>query len=74
MDQRRFDASAVYFAAGERDPEFIGYMDTLAEAARKAGFTVEATQVQHAGHSWDTPSRGMADALEFLASRWGITQ
>jgi enterochelin esterase-like enzyme len=73
MDQRRFDASAVYFAAGERDPEFIGYMDTLAEAARKAGFTVEATQVQHAGHSWDTPSRGMADALEFLASRWGIT-
>ena len=72
MNQRRFDASALYFAAGERDPEFVGYMDTLADAARKAGFTVEARQVQHAGHSWDTPSRGMADGLEFLASRWGI--
>ncbi|MCU1518200.1 MAG: esterase [Pseudarthrobacter sp.] len=74
MGQARFDSSAAYFAAGERDPEFVGYMDTLAEAARAAGFTVEATQVQHAGHSWDTPSRGMADALHFLAGRWGITQ
>jgi enterochelin esterase-like enzyme len=74
MNQQRFESSSVYFAAGERDPEFVAYMDTLAEAARKAGFTVEARQVQHAGHSWDTPSRGMADALEFLASRWGITQ
>jgi len=72
MNQLRFDAKAVYFAAGERDPEFVEYMDTLAEAARKAGFTVEATQVQHAGHSWDTPSRGMADGLAFLAARWGI--
>lgn len=72
MSHERFDSSAVYFAAGERDPEFVGYMDTLADAARNAGFTVEARQVQHAGHSWDTPSRGMADGLEFLASRWGI--
>ena len=72
MNQHRFDSSALYFAAGERDPEFVGYMDTLADAARKAGFTVEARQVQHAGHSWDTPSRGMADGLDFLASRWGI--
>ncbi|WP_066292445.1 alpha/beta hydrolase-fold protein [Arthrobacter sp. B6] len=72
MKHQRFDSSAVYFAAGERDPEFVDYMDTLAEAASKAGFTVEAGQVQHAGHSWDTPSRGMADGLGFLASRWGI--
>lgn len=72
MNQRRFDSSALYFAAGERDPEFVGYMDTLADAARKAGFTVEARQVEHAGHSWDTPSLGMADGLDFLASRWGI--
>jgi enterochelin esterase-like enzyme len=72
MKQRRFDSSAAYFAAGERDPEFVGYMDTLADAARKAGFTVEARKVQHAGHSWDTPSRGMADGLEFLAARWGF--
>ena len=72
MEQQRFDASAVYFAAGERDHEFVQYMDTLANAAREAGFMVEATQVQHAGHSWDTPSRGMADGLAFLAARWGI--
>ena len=72
MGQQRFDANAAYFAAGERDPEFVHYMDTLAEAARKAGFSVEATQVQHAGHSWDTPSRGMADGLAFLAARWGM--
>lgn len=72
MAQVRFDSSGAYFAAGERDPEFVGYMDTLAEAARKAGFSVEARRVQHAGHSWDTPSRGMADGLDFLAGRWGI--
>ena len=72
MNQQTFDTSAAYFAAGERDPEFVGYMHTLADAARKAGFTVETREVQHAGHSWDTPSRGMADGLEFLASRWGI--
>ena len=73
MERTRFDSSGVYFAAGERDPEFVGYMDTLAEAARKSGFSVAAKQVQHAGHSWDTPSRGMADGLEFLAARWGLT-
>ncbi|MDR7157838.1 alpha/beta hydrolase-fold protein [Arthrobacter sp. BE255] len=74
MNQQRFDSNAVYFAAGERDPEFVGYMATLADAARKAGFTVEAKQVQHAGHSWDTPSRGMEEGLAFLAARWGIQQ
>ncbi|MBT2531766.1 esterase [Arthrobacter sp. ISL-48] len=72
MARSRFDSSAVYFAAGERDPEFIGYMKTLADSARKAGFTVESKQVQHAGHSWDTPSKGMADGLAFLAAHWGL--
>jgi enterochelin esterase-like enzyme len=72
MGRSHFDSSAVYFAAGERDPEFIGYMKTLAEAAQKAGFRVEWKQVQHAGHSWDTPSKGMADGLAFLAVRWGL--
>jgi S-formylglutathione hydrolase FrmB len=74
MGRFHFDSSAMYFAAGERDPEFIGYMKTLAEAAQKAGFNVESKQVQHAGHSWDTPSRGMADGLAFLAGRWGLKQ
>jgi enterochelin esterase-like enzyme len=72
MARSRFDSGAVYFAAGERDPEFIGYMKTLAEAAQKAGFTVESKQVQYAGHSWDTPSKGMADGLAFLARHWGL--
>jgi enterochelin esterase-like enzyme len=72
MERTRFDSSGAYFAAGQRDPEFVGYMDTLAQAARKAGFNVEAKQVQFAGHSWDTPSRGMADGLDFLAARWGL--
>ncbi|MDQ0677878.1 enterochelin esterase-like enzyme [Arthrobacter pascens] len=72
MERTRFDSSGIYFAAGERDPEFVGYMDKLAEAARKSGFSVEAKQVQSAGHSWATPSKGMAGGLDFLAARWGL--
>lgn len=74
MGRTRFDSNGVYFAAGATDPEFVGYMDTLADAARKAGFSVEARQVEHAGHSWDTPSKGMADGLAFLAGRWGLNK
>ncbi|MDQ0633423.1 enterochelin esterase-like enzyme [Arthrobacter pascens] len=72
MAKSHFDSSAAYFAAGERDPEFIGYMKTLSDAAQKAGFRVESKRVQFAGHSWDTPSKGMADGLAFLADRWGL--
>ena len=72
MAKSHFDSSAAYFAAGERDPEFIGYMKTLSDAAQKAGFRVESKQVQFAGHSWDTPSKGMADGLAFLAGQWGL--
>lgn len=74
MRDKRFDGRAVYFAAGERDPEFIGYMDQLSEAARSAGFTVEAHRIPGAGHSWETASKGLPGGLDFLASRWGIRQ
>jgi S-formylglutathione hydrolase FrmB len=72
MKHRSFAGSAVYFTAGETDPEFTGYMDVLSAAARQAGFTVEARQIPDSGHSWETVSEGMQDALDFLASRWGI--
>lgn len=72
MKERQYDGNAVYFGVGERDPEFIGYMDLLADAAKGAGFSVETTRIANAGHSWDTPSKGMPGALGFLAARWGI--
>lgn len=74
MQDNRFDGHAIYFGAGERDPEFIGYMYLLSEAARSAGFTVEAHRIPGAGHSWETASKGLPDGLDFLASRWGIPQ
>jgi S-formylglutathione hydrolase FrmB len=74
MREERFEGHAIYFAAGERDPEFIGYLEVLAAAARAAGFTVEARLVPDAGHSWETGSRGLPAGLDFLASRWGIPQ
>ena len=74
MKDNRFDGHAIYFAAGERDPEFIGYMDQLSEAARSAGFTVEAHRIPGAGHSWETASKALPGGLDFLASRWGIRQ
>ncbi len=74
MKDNRFDGHAIYFGAGERDPEFIGYMELLSEAARSAGFTVEARRIPGAGHSWETGSKGLPDGLDFLASRWGIPQ
>ena len=74
MQDRRFEGHAIYFGAGERDPEFIGYMEILSHAARAAGFTVEARPVPGAGHSWETASQGLPAGLDFLASRWGIRQ
>ena len=74
MKDNRFDGHAIYFGAGERDPEFIGYMDLLSEAARSAGFTVEAHRVAGAGHSWETASKALPGGLDFLASRWGLPQ
>ena len=72
MAQQRFEDSALYLTAGQDDPEFVGYLRTLAPAAEKAGFTVRAYEVEHTGHSWETSSRRMADALQFLADRWGL--
>lgn len=74
MQDRRFEGHAIYFGAGERDPEFMGYMEILSHAARAAGFTVEARPVSGAGHSWETASRGLPSGLDFLATRWGIGQ
>jgi S-formylglutathione hydrolase FrmB len=72
MAQDRFNGHGVYFAAGERDPEFTGYMDVLSEAARKAGFAVESHRTAHLGHSWETASNALPGGLDFLGRRWGI--
>jgi S-formylglutathione hydrolase FrmB len=74
MKQQRFDGSGLYLTAGEDDPEFVGYLRTLAAAAKDAGFTVRSYEVEHTGHSWDTSSRRISDALQFLADRWGLQQ
>lgn len=73
MKQKRFEGSALYLTAGQDDPEFVAYLRTLAAAGREAGFTVRAYEVEHTGHSWDTSSKRIADALDFLAERWGLT-
>lgn len=72
MKEQRFEGSGLYLTAGQDDPEFIGYLRTLAAAAQEAGFTVRSYEVPHTGHSWDTSSQRIADALQFLADRWGI--
>ena len=72
MAENRFDGHGVYFAAGDHDPEFTGYMDVLSGAARQAGFTVETRRIANAGHSWDTAASGLPGGLDFLARRWGI--
>lgn len=72
MATERFDGHAMYLTAGADDAEFVAYLDTLTTAARDAGFTVESQRVEHTGHSWDTSSRRIEDALQFLAGRWGL--
>ncbi|MGO4247142.1 alpha/beta hydrolase [Paenarthrobacter sp. RAF54_2] len=74
MQQRNYEGSGLYLAAGATDTEFTDYMHVLADAGKEAGFTTEAHSIQHAGHSWDTVVRGMPGALEFLSSRWGLSQ
>ncbi|MFW0772222.1 alpha/beta hydrolase [Paenarthrobacter nitroguajacolicus] len=72
MTQGNFAGTGTYFAAGTRDPEFIGYMEVLSAAAREAGFTVESRQIANTGHSWEMASAALPGALDFLAQRWGI--
>lgn len=74
MKEQRFESSGLYLTAGQNDPEFVGYLRTLAAAAREAGFDVRAYEVEQTGHSWDTSSKRLADALEFLSARWGMGQ
>lgn len=73
MKQQRFDGNGMYLTAGEDDPEFVAYLRTLSAAAKDAGFTVRAFEVEQTGHSWDTSSKRITDALDFLAGQWGIT-
>ncbi|MDQ0849632.1 S-formylglutathione hydrolase FrmB [Arthrobacter sp. B3I9] len=72
MSENRFEGRGIYFAAGVRDPEFMGYLGVLSAAARDAGFTVETHSVSNAGHSWLAASNGLPDGLDFLGARWGI--
>jgi S-formylglutathione hydrolase FrmB len=72
MAEHRFEGHGIYFAAGVRDPEFMGYLDVLSAAARDAGFTVETRSIENAGHSWLAASSGLPGGLDFLAARWGI--
>ncbi|MDQ0820312.1 S-formylglutathione hydrolase FrmB [Arthrobacter sp. V4I6] len=72
MAERRFEGNGIYFAAGVRDPEFMGYLDVLSAAARDAGFSVETRSIDNAGHSWLAASSGLPGGLDFLAARWGI--
>jgi len=73
MQERRFDGHAIYFGAGEQDPEFLKYMALLSAAAQNSGFTVETHRIPRTGHSWETAAKGLPGGLDFLAARWGIT-
>ncbi|QYF91574.1 esterase family protein [Arthrobacter sp. PAMC25284] len=73
MQHRSYTGQAIVFYAGGRDREFMDNMSVLADAATASGFIVKSNVIANAGHSWQTASAGLADALEFLAPRWGIT-
>ena len=72
MSERRFEGHGIYFAAGVRDPEFLGYLDMLSAAARDAGFTVETRRSRMRVIPGRRPPRGLPGGLDFLAARWGI--
>ena len=72
MKHQRFETSGMYLTAGQNDPEFVGNLHTLAAAAKDAGFTMQAYEVEHTGNSWVTSSKRFGDALAFLGSQWGL--
>lgn len=71
LKAHHYEDKVAYFAAGATDPEFVANLETLASAARDAGFTVESDVVQRTGHSWDMLTPGMDHGLELLARHWG---
>jgi hypothetical protein len=63
-----------FFAAGGTDAVFVGFMNEVSAAARRAGMHVSTVVVPGQGHSWGVPITQLVPALEWLSPKLGLSR
>lgn len=63
----------AYFASGEYDVQFTGYVEQVSELAEQAGMIVTREISPGTGHDWNTARWGFQRGFTLLLGRWGIT-
>ncbi len=63
----------AYFASGEYDVQFTGYVEQVSELAEQAGMIVTREISPGTGHDWNTARWGFERGFTLLLGRWGIT-
>ncbi len=62
----------AYFASGEYDVQFTGYVEQVSELAEQAGMIVTREISPGTGHDWNTARWGFERGFTLLLGRWGI--
>ena len=69
----RYERIAGILSVGRQDERYLGAVPVLAEAAAKAGMTVTTRQYD-GGHTWAVWGQALADQVDWLGGRLGITR
>ena len=69
----RYEGIAGILSVGRQDERYLGAVPVLAEAATRAGMTV-ATRQYDGGHTWAVWGAALADQVDWLGGRLGITR
>ena len=69
----RYEGIAGILSVGRQDERYLRAVPVLAEAATKAGMTVTTRQYD-GGHTWSVWGQALADQVDWLGGRLGITR
>ena len=74
LSRNKYHQSFAYLSVGSDDHHYEPEMSTLSAAAKASGMTVVEATVAGMGHSWKAARIGLADGLDALAQRMGLSQ
>lgn len=74
LSRNKYHHSFAYLSVGADDHHYGPEMSTLSAAAKAAGMTVVDATVAGMGHSWKAAKVGLADGLDVLAKRMGLSR
>lgn len=73
LSRNKYHKSFAYMSVGSDDQHYGPEMSTLSAAAKASGMTVVVASVAGMGHSWKAAKVGLADGLNALAQRMGLS-